>query len=296
MSSSLVRSAYGLANQHLFYGVDLVVYCEGGKGHPSLDAAITGGSEETPDAAFWRTVFKAVHPDLRVYIKSVGSKQTALAIANKAAGGTVRTVAVCTDTDFDNVPPKIKCLSNQVRTRGYSWESDLANIDVLRCVFFSVRSPSRKSESACAELEDWHSSFVTCCAPYVLEDVRRIKSGRDGVFDRSNPVRNINNNIKSKPDLNINYLNRRVDDPIADTKELQEITEEISIEQCCYGKMIVKACYHAFLHFSKKVRKGRLDFDDFIDLAIRCFEEILLQRGEVYKYYRSALRQFGEKV
>lgn len=92
MPETLLRTDSGLANQHLFFGVDIVVYTEGGSEWSSLEEALRDGSDETADAAFWRTIFAVLRPGLSVHVKSVGSRTVAREIARRVDEAGVQSV------------------------------------------------------------------------------------------------------------------------------------------------------------------------------------------------------------
>lgn len=289
MTEALTRTVSGLANQHLFFDVDLVVYCEGGA-DLLLSDALRDGSEETADAAFWRTIFESIRPGLRVHVKSVGSKSIAREIATLVSDTSVPTVLVCTDADFDDIGPTLQPLSRQVRTWGYSWETDLAHIDILKCVFFRIRPSTQRSRAAFQALDQWYVDFTSKCSEYVLADAQRIKGGSSGVFDRDNPIRCIGGSIGSVPILDDTHLLDRAQAPLADGHaEIVIDPKEVKTPRNCYGKMLLRSCYHALTHFMQRVRRGRLDYDTFVDLAIGCLGQTMAANDERVAYYDSAL-------
>ena len=64
------RSLNGQSNRALFFGVDMVIYVEGGRE--------TGTAVESYDGMFWKKVFQAVRPELRVRTIPKGSKRNLL--------------------------------------------------------------------------------------------------------------------------------------------------------------------------------------------------------------------------
>lgn len=119
------RSEAGLSNQHQFYGVQVVVFVEGGQRSPSMDEleAESIGSNG-PDVAFWATILRHFRYSKTYKITAVGSKLTLREVAQAVAEGRIRNVVVAMDRDFDNLTGDIPAHPSVLYTYGYSWENE----------------------------------------------------------------------------------------------------------------------------------------------------------------------------
>lgn len=110
------RSNEGLANEHLFYDVEFVVYCEG-------VAARDGVA--TLDEAYWHRIF-SLH-GRRVKCKSRGSKRELLDLADIVLSNQIDNLILAMDRDYDD--PYLRRIEHPriLYTYGYSWESDVVS-------------------------------------------------------------------------------------------------------------------------------------------------------------------------
>lgn len=148
MSNTLVRTPSGLSNQHVFLGVDFVVYVEGGGNFGNAAEAAAAGVDDTHDTEFWRTVLGVTCPENTFHVKSVGcrkvAEELALAIAKSRARGTF----VCTDSDVDCLLHEVGPQVPTLRTWGYCWENDVASWEVAQKVFTDLNGGSAKAQNA----------------------------------------------------------------------------------------------------------------------------------------------------
>jgi hypothetical protein len=248
------------------------------------------GTDETPDASFWRVIFESFRPHLSIHVKSVGSRRVAEEIARMAAEAAVHSVCVCTDADVDIVAPARALPPTQVTTWGYSWESDIADFEVLRCVFIHLRGFSLRSQEQIENLRRWHNEFVASCLLYTQRDIRRVRSGLPGVFEREQPTRNLGLAQNLPPDLESAFLDQRLEIEVEEGFVFAHIEENtIEPQRHCFGKLLIRACYHATSHFMHRVRRGRIDFDTFVDLAIACLRDAFAATPDKREYYDRAL-------
>lgn len=284
MGDALTRSASGLANQHLFFDVDFVVYCEGGGAHSDPIAAALAGSDQTHDASFWRAVVSVLRPHQSFHVKSVGSRRTAEELALLKAKHGIDAMIVCTDADFDSLRPRSGPRPPAVKTWGYSWENDLADQRIALCVFRRVRGDSEVARQAAEDLIEWHNSFFTSCARFIEEDVKHVMSGPPGVYDRERPLRCVGTSIRACPSLDENYLESRI---CSHTLPAVSALPNIVPVKHCFGKFLLRTLYHAVVYFASRIRKLTIDFDSFVELTISCFTEILRADHDRYRYYDS---------
>lgn len=292
MSSNnmMVRTTSGLFNQHLFFGTDLVVYCEGGPEHLSMNDAVRNGSDETGDAAYWRAVFAALRPEQKVHVKSVGSKSVAQQIAMAVARSRITTVSVCVDADFTHFAPITGPALPLISTWGYSWESDLCCPDVAAKVFFKLRRHSIKNAQIFEEYKTWSATFFADCERYIKDDYIRVTSGNPAVFDRTKILDSLNISSSSAPSLKVHQIEARKSAPThPNSFPVPNIICTPIWSRHCFGKVLLKSVYHGMSFFAQRARRGKIDFDTFIDLCIDSFKDWLRQENEVRQYFDNAL-------
>jgi len=118
------RTTSGLNNSYLFFGVDAVVYLEGGDSITKQDVENGIFSASTDDIRYWQILFGFYKPEKSYQFCSVGSKETVKSIADEIIQGRVQNVIVAMDRDFDNLNNRTLSHDNIIYTFGYSWEND----------------------------------------------------------------------------------------------------------------------------------------------------------------------------
>jgi hypothetical protein len=135
MDAAFHRTSSGLNNLATFLGVDAVVFLEGGDPIQSLEGLETNSvASENYDTMFWQTVFAVFRPDIKVHLRSIGSKNTVLSISRLVLTGSLRHVVTAMDRDFDHARRTKLQHPNVLYTYGYSWENDVftkSNIKTL---------------------------------------------------------------------------------------------------------------------------------------------------------------------
>ena len=117
------RTPSGLANLHLFYGVDAIVFVEGGDPSLSLAEIVRGEYDGISlDIRFWSIVFGTYAPLRRFQFRAVGSKPNLLALADYISDNSISNVIVCADKDTDDITGALRTDPAVLYTRGYSWE------------------------------------------------------------------------------------------------------------------------------------------------------------------------------
>ena len=108
------RTSAGLANEHLFYGVEYVVYCEGQTGQ---------GDIASLDELYWSSVFSQFGKNIKC--KSSGSKPQLESLAKDIISNKVSNVIVAMDRDYSDLLGEELRHPQVIYTYGYSWESDI---------------------------------------------------------------------------------------------------------------------------------------------------------------------------
>ena len=115
------RTDAGLSNEHLFYDVDWVVFCEG---------TSEEGEVSSLDEAFWTKTLGDL--GVNCVCKSMGSKSDLADMIEKVVQGDVDKIVVAVDRDYDHLTGNYIDHPRIIYTHGYSWESDA-------CLEFSIR-------------------------------------------------------------------------------------------------------------------------------------------------------------
>ncbi len=294
MSNILVRTQSGLSNQHIFLGVDFVVYVEGGGHFGDASQAAAAGADDTHDAEFWRTVLAIACPGKTFHVKSVGCRSVAEAIALEIAKSRARGSFVCTDSDICCLLPEVGPRVPTLRTWGYSWENDVACWEVTKKVFTDLYGASAKTQYALRLFREWYDLHLEQYRPYIAPDTTQVKLGLLAVFDRDAPVRPFGPTFSTCPELDTAHLDaRRINDDRQDYIEIDETS--ISTLRHSFGKTLLKAVFHAFLHFAQMVRRGRIDFDLYVGLSISAFRSALPIRLDTMTYYSDGVRSVSER-
>lgn len=127
---SFVRTSSGESNMHKFYGVDLIIYTEGGSKSFSIEEVDKGKHTCTSvDIKFWSGILKTYQVNKTFQLRAVGSKTASKIITQRINDGTVKNVAVAKDRDLDGFLSNIEQSPYILYTKGYSWENDVFTLE-----------------------------------------------------------------------------------------------------------------------------------------------------------------------
>jgi hypothetical protein len=146
---SFHRTDAGLSNNYLFWGVDQVVYVEGGQA-PWGKGRRFQPTYVTLDASFWSAVLAADRPRRKYKVVSVGDKAKVLAYARKIAAGRIRNCIAAMDADYGHIDGHPIQHSHVIYTYGYSWESDVLEFPIMNRMYYVL----------CATLPINHSEIL----------------------------------------------------------------------------------------------------------------------------------------
>lgn len=126
------RTDAGVSNSPMFFGVDYIVYTEGGKKSISVEEYELGvGNDSAMDIGFWRALFEKYGFKKRLRFRAVGSRTTLDHIANKVQSGAVKNTIVVKDRDLDLYVGVSWSSPFIIQTYGYSWENDVWSKDMV---------------------------------------------------------------------------------------------------------------------------------------------------------------------
>ena len=185
------RTTEGISNLHIFVGVDLVVFTEGGPRTISKDDALSGDFETSSlDISFWRQVFHQTRSDLSVEFRALGSKNTLREIAIEIKDGNIRQTCVAMDRDYDGHLSSLLNSPNILYTRGYSWENDICNSHIIESLFFKLSNVDPNNLHVRREIDSIIRFVNSELRWFTYADALLNLSGAS-LFDRKNPESSI---------------------------------------------------------------------------------------------------------
>lgn len=156
-----LRTNSGLSNQHLFVGVDAVVFLEGGKSY-SLEEIEQGYCNvNSSDIRFWSRMFSSFKPSSKFDFRSIGSKEILKVISVRIKNREVNNVVVAMDRDHDFFKGSMLESDNVIYTQGYSWENDVCTNSIVLQTYQSMvgAAPSDKQKVG-PEIDSLYDEFV----------------------------------------------------------------------------------------------------------------------------------------
>lgn len=264
---SFTRSSSALHGIHRFFGVDIIVYCEGGRSLNYEEAVSAGNTDGTLDTFYWSSLVNEYGIDKKFHFKSVGSKETIKAIAGDIDRLSLRNVTVCRDSDYDKISGQAINCSRIAWTLGYSWENDVVNILVLENIVVNLIGNGADGASAIEELRNKFAKFQCDLRPWVEVDISLCSRGKKALFDREKPLSIID--MSSPPAIRAGSLAQRLSDAGYQRKPRKiSSVNEADVAAVCFGKLISRSLYHAFVSVISAFLKSRIDYDLFMRMAI----------------------------
>lgn len=254
---SFVRTNSGLSNLHLFFGVDSVVFLEGGKSF-SIDEIKSGQhTNASQDIRFWQSVFEIYRPKQTFQFRSVGSKQCVNQIAKEVKEGAVTNIIVAMDRDFDNLNNAIIEANNVIYTYGYSWENDVwaedSVIDAIRALTGSCKTSMNE------EIEIISNFYKECFAHLrwcILIDAILLQSGAS-FFNRDEYMKYVNFKRSGIPSVNkeeiastFAQVKKEIERPITRKSHIPPL----SLKDC-FGHLFAEYAYRIMVYILKKLKR-----------------------------------------
>ncbi|WP_454812159.1 hypothetical protein [Labrys neptuniae] len=269
------RTAQGLSNEHLFYSSQCVVYCEG-KG---TDHAYSF------DQMFWKNIFSKC--GINATPKSLGSKETVIAMANEVIEKDISNVVVALDADYDRFYNETIGDRRVIYTFGYSFESDICfGLDFLLTLNLFVNSSDPQAEST--KFSTFLSQLDRNLSRAAIVDARYIKR-TVALFDRKKP-QSLIVSTPSGPVLNLRMFLSKLAAVRASPKAGSFIppSERVNGLRSFFGKMVSKVIYTWFHRLSSRLSGRRVDYDVFLANAI-CHIKLGVAGDDMYDHYNSSI-------
>lgn len=240
------RTPQGIANEHLFYNVEFVVYCEGRE--------VEDESAST-DEAFWNRLFTLYGRNVKC--KSRGSKSSLKQLAHRIVEDRVSNVVVAMDRDYDDFGTMLIDHPQVMYTHGYSWESDSLNgfdFQLVFSLFVNVHDPH--------DFEDRYNCFIERQSR-ILKRVFALDlkyfNHEQSLFDRNKPMSIVVASKRAEPKINVKKL-------LESAKAMGQF-QTIAVSKAAYervngmfrfhGKTVAHFIYQWFVFASKNIRGSR---------------------------------------
>jgi len=266
------RTKSGIANQNLFHNVDFVVFVEGGsKSFTKEEVENDNYNNESDDIIFWERIFKKYKTNVSLKFKAVGSKSTALKIAEDIAVNNISTAYVAMDKEFDDILGKEIDSNKILYTYGYSWENDALSKELLKELLEDLTAKSVEDSL----IFEPYEKFTKELKLSVYADGYQF-SKYDSFFPRQGHMRCINCDLKKEPKLKKDEIDSLLNQNNLNKSTLYSFGNRNSIgtEKYCYGHLLADFCWHLISYLLKKVYKlkpvdkaviNRLILNRFID-------------------------------
>ena len=269
------RTSSGLANLHLFYRSDFVVFTEGAG---ELDQARDMDTQGLFDRWYWSAVFSVLSPDSKITIKSLRNKSECLKLADFLSADDLSRVIVCVDADFDWINGKNFGSDKVIRTWGYSWENDACSFGVVDDIVASVIPPFGMIRNQCSnDIIRSISVAESVLKGYIVLDHSQVNLGIPGVFDRNREGRGICLDSAASGYVDCKKLQPRVIHWIADSSPFLDDIQPFM--RHLFGKLYAKLIFHTFVNCVSRYKRIRMEFDHFISVAIENFRMRLADSG-----------------
>ena len=277
------RTSGGLSSVHLFYDVDIIIYCEG------IDRS---DASSTFDEVFWTSVMQLL--GVRCVCKSLGCKDTVLALHSEIVDNGLKNTILALDLDYDWFFNKKIDHPAVIYTYGYSWENDailmMSMHNVLNLFINAVSIENYK-----IRLEQFKTSLSPLLRRVCVLDIRYFECSR-ALFDRTKPQEIILTKPADFPKINVNRLLRAA-------RNICDIGCSVSKSQYenidgfvrFFGKSVLKLIYYWFVKISRDSDYGRkVSYDTFLGSLLSSMR--LEGASDLELHYRSSVERFRDYV
>lgn len=250
---SLERTNYGLNNEHLFYDVSLIVYCEGKENDGS-----------THDEMFWTKVLSSF--GISCVCKSRGSKPNIVPLALRAIEGDVKNIAFALDKDYGDYCDQLIKDRRVIYTYGYSWENDIL-LGLNASSAFSMFAPVINGDDVERDLAAFVTSVSDSAVRITCMDIRNVSTSV-ALFDRDKPVSifvGAGSGLRFNEELvSEKFMQIAASEAVADVQELPDDWIRVF-----YGKACARFIYQWFVDRSQAhSNRSKIPYDAFLRLCI----------------------------
>lgn len=290
---SFKRTSSGLNNQHKFYGVDIIVFLEGGSTSFSKEQVYSGKySSETEDIIFWKNIFNIFNSQKKIKFKSIGSKSTIKEIALDIIDGKLTTVMVAMDNEFDEVLNKRLNSQNIFYTNGYSWENDIWKENIIKSVIEELSAVQITNN----DIENNFKEFLKNIKTAVFADAYLFKDDLSFFPRKTGYLFCVECNPTDLPFIKTETIEQRIIDKGITKRKATLYGNKKSIDtlKFCFGHFLADYCCQLIIHYLKN-RHGlkNLSKDFIYRMGIKKFFDLEFSTSSLYSYYESQFTKNG---
>ncbi|MEK8021882.1 MAG: DUF4435 domain-containing protein [Candidatus Parabeggiatoa sp.] len=295
---AFTRTPSGLSNLHHFYGVDAIVFLEGGKKSYATQEVLADQFESSSlDIQFWQKLFRFYKPDKKYQFRSIGSKKTANEIAEFVVQG-VKNIYVVMDRDHDRLNNKLKNVPGIFYSFGYSWENDVWDADIIEEVFYAFIPVCQTTVKVKNDINEIYQQFLRDARWPVYADIILIYKGKAGLFPRGTSNKGLikPDNNKSKPYIDrsrVHILLKKARSSKND-KIYLDTKIKFDVKTDCYGHFFADFCFKVIAFLAHKHSGEKLIKSQVFSIGIdKFFEQFISQpklsilRDYYHNYFNS---------
>lgn len=253
---TFTRTSSGLSNYHLFYGVDAVIFLEGGKSLNREQLASKEFNTNTDDIRYWKELFKHYKPNLSCKFFSLGSKESVKNFARNIIENEINNCVAAMDRDFDNLSNTLLDETKVIYTFGYSWENDAWNPETL------VKSYALITGTCDTQLEETKEKVISLYGAFdhkirraVFADALLLLNNHS-VFSRDSYIRYISIENSAPPELKLTEIRKSLS--TARTKVERRVENTLGFEvdppKDCFGHLYAEYGYRLFCYLLHKAQ------------------------------------------
>lgn len=287
--TAFTRTPAGLSNQHLFYGVDLIIYLEGGEETFTKDQVYDGSfNDESLDEIFWKLLFAKLKVKEKVKFKPVGSKTTILQIADDIVSDKLKSVMVAMDSEFDQVEGKHLNHESVHYTFGYSWENDIWNIDIVVELIETLTAQNVDVDA----IKENFDEFAKNIRIGVFADAYLFRDGKSFFPRKKGHLACVECQAPDLPSLKKDTVAKWLNDASLKRSTLNAFgrRKNINVSQHCYGHLLADYCCQLISHYLKN-RIGLQGISKAImhRMSIGVYFNTFFQESPCLPHYRASL-------
>ncbi|WP_421875980.1 DUF4435 domain-containing protein [Marinoscillum sp.] len=260
---SFLRTPSGLNNQHVFYNVDAVVYVEGGKTSWNKSDVYAGNhNDESIDIVYWRQIFEKFRNDLNLKFKAVGSKNTVSSIALDISQHNLSNVIAAMDSEFDQIFNKVTSHDNIIYTKGYSWENDAWNSNILVEIIRDISGEPIDNNL----VENAVDRFFKDVKIGVYADAYLFKKGKS-FFPRQGHMKCVCCDLTVVPEVQKPFIGTLITQKGLRRANLYSFGSRYKIEpnELCYGHLLSDYFFHLVRYISQVVLKIKIIHKELLE-------------------------------
>jgi hypothetical protein len=280
------RTTRGINNLHRFYNVDFIVFLEGGATSYNKEEVYAGKySDETEDIIFWKRVFTIFVPDRKLKFKSIGSKRTLKQISDDIIDGTLTSIILTMDNEFDEVLNK-RIIHRQIYyTHGYSWENDVWSPIVVKRIIKEITAIDIENDILDLKFNDFLKDIETA----VSADCFLFSQDSSFFPRRSNHLFCINCTPGHLPEVLLKPIDDKMNSLELDVSDIRAFGRSMSLtpQKFCYGHLLADYCCQLIIRYIKSQHQLTAPSKSIIyRMALNKYFDFHFESSTSYEWYK----------